>query len=120
VDSRVNDVLSASQKLAANTLSPYLDGKFQASLSTYTYAYDAPQLVSWAANHSHSDTTSALVSALQSLGAHPAKTGALGGIPGYNASYHGYAGGKWYGVNITGAFTDGTLPSVRTVPNCMG
>jgi branched-chain amino acid transport system substrate-binding protein len=118
IQSRVNGVLSANQQTAVNALSPFLNGKFLTSITTYLYAYDAPQLVKWAAEKAKSDKTAPMVSALESLAKHPADTGALGGVPAYSSTYHGYEGGSWYSVDITGTFTDGTLPALQPVPAC--
>ena len=118
IQSRVNNTLTSDQQAAVNALSPYLNGKFLTSLTTYLYPYDGPQLVKWAADTAKSDTSAAMIKALETLGKHPAKTGALGGIPAYTPEYHGYSGGSWYSVDFTGPFQDGTLPAVQPVPPC--
>jgi branched-chain amino acid transport system substrate-binding protein len=118
IQSRVNNTLSASQQTAVNALSPYLNGKFLTVLTTYLYAYDGPQIVKWAADKAKSDKGPAMVAVLETLGKHPATTGALGGTPAYTPQYHGYAGGTWFSVDFTGAFVNGTMPAVNPVPPC--
>jgi branched-chain amino acid transport system substrate-binding protein len=118
IQSRVNNTLTAPQQTAVNALSPQLNGKFLAMLPTYLYAYDGPQIVKWAANKAKSDKTAAMIAVLETLGKHPATTGALGGDPAYTPLYHGYAGGTWYSVNFTGPFVTGTIPAIQQVPPC--
>lgn len=117
VNSRVNNQFSAAQKQAISSLKNYVHGTYPVVIATYLYTYDAVMLAKWAATHAQSTKVTAMVKALESLGANPGvKTGALiSSNPQYTKTTH-WNHMKYYAVTILSDFDHGTFPTVGNQP----
>lgn len=108
---RVNGRLTPAQRRAVRAITPLTKGVWRGSLSQYLYNYDAVHLVKWAAERARSTEPRAMTRALESLGAHPAETGAVT-PPGYTPRDHGYpASETFYTADLKRPARQGTYTS---------
>ncbi|TDD79254.1 ABC transporter substrate-binding protein [Actinomadura darangshiensis] len=108
---RADGRLTAAQQRALNVIEPLTKGVWRGSLSQYLYNYDAVHLVKFAAERARSTEPRAMTRALESLGAHPAETGAVT-PPGYTPHDHGYpASATFYTADLKQPARQGTYTS---------
>jgi branched-chain amino acid transport system substrate-binding protein len=118
-DVRIGGTYTSRQNQVISLLQPTAGGFKTGMLSGYLYNYDALQLVKWAADKAGSDTTPAMVKALETLNAHPSDTGALAQPdPPFSPTNHQYTGESYYVSDYTAPTVNGTFVGIKSVPKC--
>lgn len=119
INTRLNGHLSSAQKDAIAAVKRYIPGgQIVGGIWGYLFDYDSLFLVKFAADKAHSDSTPAMVRALESLAKHPVSN--IGTIfdpsPRFSPTNHGYYPSVTYVANMNGQDVSGTWPAISNTP----